>query len=121
MTRTIALTAAIAILGSAALAESEHSLNGTIVRLQETQTAGAVADVQFENRAVNDDGDNGAFALDWNAVGVQITFTWNANATGDDEILIETDAAHVAVPRRLTVHEGETGTAQIYPLDKVGF
>jgi hypothetical protein len=114
-----------ALLGTAlatpAFAGSEYSLSGTTIRLQDTTQRGAVAEVAFDNRAVNGPADDSTFPLDRGDVGIQVTFLWNTNRDGDDEIVIETDPAHVAVPRRLTVAEGQIGTAYVYPLDGVGF
>ena len=80
-----------------------------------------MAEVVFENRAVNGPADVSTFPLDLAGVTVQITFRWNTNVMGDDEILIETDPSHVVGRRNLVVSEGESGIAYIYPLQGVGF
>ncbi len=107
-----------------AIAASEHSLGGTLVRLQPPSNPacprGTVADVTFDNRAVNDPADDSVFPLERGDVSLSVTFIWNTNRAGDDEIVIETDPSHIVVPRRLTVAEGEIGTACVLPLEGVG-
>ena len=122
LSRPAALAAMFTALApGVAFAGSEHSLSGSIVRLQPTMQPGAVAEVIFENRAVNSPIDVSTFPLDLAGVTVQITFRWNTNPAGDDEIVIETDPDHVVGRRDLVVHEGQSGTAYIYPLESVGF
>lgn len=119
--RQAAAAALILALAGPLQAGSEHSLSGTIVRLQPTVQAGAVAEIAFDNRAVNSQYDDSSFALEMVGVVVEVTYRWNTNPAGDDEIVIQTDPGHIAVPRSLTVAEGQVGIAHIYPLESVGF
>lgn len=111
---------ALLLTATAAMADDTVILNGTRVQLQPTVRPGAVAQIEFENRAVNAGNDNGEYALTMGDVSAAFTFTWNAEARGDDRISVTVPEGFVAVPRELTVPEGETQILHIYSTEGVG-
>jgi hypothetical protein len=85
--------------------------NLTSVILQETDKAGAVAEVIFDNRDVNGVSDNRAYPLSIDGLSVEIVFTYTAGA---DSIEIIPEDGFYAVPPVLDMPEGTVGIALIF-------
>lgn len=98
MIRLICLAEAAIFIGacvafSPARAESVVNIgNGgdgsTSVEIADGREQGALAVITFRNRAVNGAADDGNYTLTLGTLEVRVSFRWNTNAAGDDEISI---------------------------------
>lgn len=62
---------------------AELILSGSVVTLQATTEPGAIAEVIFDNRMVNDADDNGTYALSMDGLSIAVDFLWNAEGSAD--------------------------------------
>ena len=62
---------------------SDLILSGSVVTLQPTTEPGAIAEVIFDNRNVNDADDNGTYALSMDGLSIAVDFLWNADGSAD--------------------------------------
>jgi hypothetical protein len=86
----------------------------SIGTLQATTEPGAVAELVFQNRNVNGPNDAGSVTvMAHEGLSVSVRFLWSSS--GADTLVIEPPEGFVAVPRELTVEEGEDGVSFIYP------
>lgn len=91
-----------------------RDISGSLVTLQPTDHPGAVAEIEFENNAVNGPADNSTFTLTLNEMEVRVEYTWNAEGGQNDRITVEPPEGFVAVPRTLDVTEHTTGVVHLF-------
>jgi hypothetical protein len=89
------------------------------ITLQPTEAPGAVAEVVFQNKAVNNDKDNGSYALTMGGLTVSVEFIWDAQG-GEDAIRVTPPPGYFAHPEILPLVEGTTGVILIYDMEAVG-
>ena len=98
-----------------------HMQFGSTVTLQPTEAPGAVAEVVFRNAMVNSDKDDGDYPLTMGALTISVSFVWDANGSGADQITVTVPPGYAADPETLTVPEGAVGTIIIYDMEAWGY
>lgn len=116
------MRAALALIASPAAAQDSIDLSGSVIRLQPSLRAGAVAEVILDNRPVNSALDERRFALSLDGLAVEGEFDWDHSGFGDDAVTITPPEGTVCLPTTcvLVIPEGETGTLWLFATDGVG-
>lgn len=91
-------------------------LSGTLILLQPPADPAALAEVYFENAAVNDERHNGTYTISGEGLTVDIEFMWNAAHGGMDRIRVIPPTGVECVPMDCTstVLEGFKGVVVLY-------
>jgi len=93
---------------------------GTYVTLRPSEDINAVADVVFQNEAVNFEKDNQTFTLRDNGVEVSVTYTYGLGMT-PDRIDVEPPEGLVCAPAcSIDVREGGEDVIRLYRREGVG-
>lgn len=100
---------------------AELILSGSVVTLQPTTEPGAIAEVIFDNRMVNDADDNGTYALSMDGLALLFRFDWNDNGN-DDAITVQPPEGVICKPTTcvLSLPEDTEGTIWLYDAMDVG-
>ena len=107
-------------VGGYALANDETS---TIVTLRPTTEPEAVAEIEFQNRAVNGRDDNSDYPLSDNGIDVIFRFRWNVGGGDADAIMVDPGPGRSCSPAdcMLVVDEGSENILYIYSRETFGF
>lgn len=94
---------------------SDLILSGSVVTLQPTDEPGAIAEVIFDNRMVNDAHDNGDYSLTMDGLSIGVEFRWNAEGSSDRIAVTPPDGV-LCRPSScvLTLPEDQSGRMVLY-------
>jgi hypothetical protein len=115
------LTLAFALLATQTFAQ-DHAIIGTpgmylgatSVLLQPSTAPNAIAEVVFDNAAVNATHDQGSYSLTMEGLTVDVAFGFNVDALGSDSITVTVPPGYIAIPATLDVLEDQVGVVLIY-------
>jgi len=107
-----------AMLSTPAIADTRQVVASTVT-LAPTERPGAVAEVQFNNSR----SDGGflvthEFTLTLDRVTVAVVAT--VGRSQPDTITVTAPEGYAAIPRELTIPDGDSGAVYVYPLNGVG-
>lgn len=118
------MKAIIAFFAMTAAAQADSvNLNGSSVTLQASIRPGAIAELVFDNRAVNSVADELDYGLRLDDLAVPFGFDWNVNGSGgDDALKVEPPEGITCLPTSciLELPEGDTGTLWLFDAAGVG-
>lgn len=91
-------------------------LGGTLITLQPPADPKALADVLFQNFAVNSELHNGTYPLTGEGLTVEVEFEWDAGDIGEDKITVYPPAGVTCVPKScsITIMEMHDDTVTLY-------
>lgn len=109
---------ALAMMTAPALADSV-TLSGSTVTLQQTARPGAVAEVVFENRAVNSIMDEGEYDLTHGDLSMPFAFNWNESGDSD-AITVTPPEGITCLPTSCILRLPEHETGSLFLFDGLG-